>query len=638
MLQLADLVADPRNAGAVRSGVTAAMAHELVARLDLESLSAVTLDGLFRLLASGNADEMPDLEPRPTDEDERELFDHAEICRRLRYLHALDTDEKRAAEMAKCERDPLHYIAHWVWMLDPRPQMAPVDDMDWDDETALFDAASITQDLGRARLMVRPIVLWQRQRELVRWFFWLLARLLSGLGKKSRDVGFSVICCAIGVWFWLFRQGSSVGFGSRKEALVDTIGNMDALFPKMRFILARLPHWMMPSGFNWRVHSKEMLLINPANGTIIKGEGGKNLGNAGRSTIFFMDEFSLVEHQKAVHEGLSANSNTVIYFGRSAGPMTYFYELEARNVYPVFRFPWYHDPRKVDDPLLVGEASAPSTWADAMRATLGPAPFAELYGCDDDEAEANVVVPVTWVQAAVDIVLSPCAVDRVAGIDVADGGADESVLCVRQGPHVQWWTWANMEAKTLAVPTASICEREGVRYVYFDAQGVGGDFGGKFIAHAQGAGYSALGFHGQLPASKYRTLDDFQHDGRTVQTCRVRFENQLTEQWWAMRLRFRRTFELLEWQRAGSVGEPPHDPADCISIADDPILRRQLKRSWHRTAKGKIMLQDKKQLTSSPDRADALALTECVALQIAEDLPPAKRSAALKSRFHNARF
>jgi hypothetical protein len=41
--------------------------------------------------------------------------------------------------------------------------------------------------------------------------------------------------CAFATWLWLFYPGSTVGFGSRKEILVDRAGDMQSIFEKIRY-------------------------------------------------------------------------------------------------------------------------------------------------------------------------------------------------------------------------------------------------------------------------------------------------------------------------------------------------------------------------------------------------------------------
>jgi hypothetical protein len=45
----------------------------------------------------------------------------------------------------------------------------------------------------------------------------------GGLVEKSRDMGATWLAVSFSVWLFLFVPGATVGWGSRKEALVDRI-------------------------------------------------------------------------------------------------------------------------------------------------------------------------------------------------------------------------------------------------------------------------------------------------------------------------------------------------------------------------------------------------------------------------------
>ena len=182
--------------------------------------------------------------------------------------------------------------------------------------------------------------------------------------RKSRDMGLSVIAVGYGLWLWLVKTGVVVSYGSRKEALVHKLNDIDSLLEKARFMLEWLPGWLLPEGWDASRHFNYMNIMNPANRNLLKGEGGKKIGHGGRSTLFFADEFSLVEYQQASHAGITANADAAIYFGTSQGAHTYFSGLESRKAMPFMVLPWYLDPRKLDDPEDAGDPTAPSQWRD----------------------------------------------------------------------------------------------------------------------------------------------------------------------------------------------------------------------------------------------------------------------------------
>ena len=96
---------------------------------------------------------------------------------------------------------------------------------------------------------------------------------VSGLIEKSRDVGATWTCCGVSVWLWLFRPGAAVGWGSRKEMLVDRIGDPASIFHKLRRLLDSMPALFLPAGFDRAKHMSYMKIINPATDSVITRRG-----------------------------------------------------------------------------------------------------------------------------------------------------------------------------------------------------------------------------------------------------------------------------------------------------------------------------------------------------------------------------
>src|SRR5579862_8293720 len=168
------------------------------------------------------------------------------IAARLEFLmSAGKTRQSRKRELNKCKSNPVHWINHWAWTYDPREKYA-----------------------------TRPFNLFPRQEEFIHWLTERDQNQESGLAEKSRDVGFTWLCAAYALHCWLFRDGDSTGFGSRKLDLVDHKDNPDCIFEKVRFLLNHLPSWMRPAGFEPHHHDKYCTLLNPVNGSTITGEGG----------------------------------------------------------------------------------------------------------------------------------------------------------------------------------------------------------------------------------------------------------------------------------------------------------------------------------------------------------------------------
>jgi hypothetical protein len=114
-----------------------------------------------------------------------------------------------------------------------------------------------------------PLVLFSRQAEFLNWLVERYQSRTSAPVEKSSDSGATWMACVFAVWLWLFHPGSIVGFGSRKEILVDRQGDMQSIFEKPRTIIRRLPRYLLPKGFKPDVHLNYMKLLNPAIDTSI---------------------------------------------------------------------------------------------------------------------------------------------------------------------------------------------------------------------------------------------------------------------------------------------------------------------------------------------------------------------------------
>ncbi len=135
-----------------------------------------------------------------------------------------------------------------------------------------------------------PLILFRRQEELVGFLMSCLEDQESGLVEKCRDMGATWVCAAFSVWLWLFWPGSSVGWGSRKETLIDKIGDPDSIFEKMRIIVMGLPRPFWPADLSIKEHMTYMRFVNPETDSTITGEAGDNIGRGGRKLIYFKDE------------------------------------------------------------------------------------------------------------------------------------------------------------------------------------------------------------------------------------------------------------------------------------------------------------------------------------------------------------
>lgn len=312
---------------------------------------------------------------------------------------------------------PVEFICHWCDTFDPRNSF-------------------------KGTLPVRlPLVLFKRQAELVRFVLGCIEDQENGLLDKSRDTGATWVCSAISIWLWLFREGSAIGWGSRKQDLVDRLGDPTSIFEKMRKTIRGLPDVFLPEGFDPDRHLTYLRFINPENDSTIVGEGGDNIGRGGRTLVYFKDESAHYEHPESIEAALMDNTNVQIDISTHNGVGTIFdrkrdagREWDAGQAKPpsgttrVFVLDWSDHPAKTPEWHKTREKTARDNGLiHLFRQEVDRDPTASLVG---------VIIPQEWVKSAVDAHIALGFGDaggHAAGLDPADEGGDLHAYCLRKG-------------------------------------------------------------------------------------------------------------------------------------------------------------------------------------------------------------
>lgn len=316
------------------------------------------------------------------------------------------------------------FIADWVDTYDPRNAGIP------------------------GMLTRMPFILFPRQEEMVKFLVACLMGEADGLVEKCRDAGATWVCVAVSVWLWLFWDGVAVGWGSRKEQLVDKIGVMDSIFEKVRAVIRGLPPEFLPAGFSEKDHMGYMRIVNPATGATIIGEAGDNIGRGGRTRIYFKDESAHYERPELIEAALGDNTRVQIDISSVNGLGNVFERKRTSGVdwtggavekgrTNVFVFDWSDHPLKTQ------------AWYDQRRKKHEDEGMLHIFAQEVDRDYAasvtGVIIKPEWVRAAVDAHVKLGFTDAgtwLAGLDVADGGMDKSALAQRKGvvlKHVQAW-------------------------------------------------------------------------------------------------------------------------------------------------------------------------------------------------------
>lgn len=458
---------------------------------------------------------------------------------------------KRADKLERLRSDPTMFAGVWSHYADN-----PVDFInDW----------GITYD-PRVKPSYMPFILYERQAEWVDWLYQCWKDRSDGLTEKSRDFGATWVACAFSVWLWLFKDGEAVAWGSRKEELVDRVGDPKSIFEKMRIFIGRLPKEFLPVGYDERKHATYMKIINPENNSTITGEAGDNIGRGGRSSIYFKDESAFYERPERIEAALSQNSDVKIDISTPNGNGNPFYRKRFGGNIPVFTMHWRDDPRKDEK------------WYEKQNRDLDPVIVAQEVDISYDASVDNALIPGPTVDVAMRT--RPKDLDQdfapiVLGVDPARYGSDRTAMALRQGRVCHW---VQSYQKLSTMETVGLVTQL-LNDIHIDAVFI--DVGG-------------------LGAGVVDRLDELYPDGRIIGVnfgsepfSKVQYRNKRAEMWG----------EMKQWL----IDEP-------VSIPNDQALRTDLTALLYTiNSNGQMVLETKddakKRGVKSPDIADALALT-----------------------------
>ena len=433
-------------------------------------------------------------------------------------------------------------------------------------------------------------------------------------------MGATWLAVSFSVWLFLFVPGATVGWGSRKEALVDRIGDMSSIFEKIRFQLRSIPRQFWPIKFN--EDNMSFMRIFAASGESITGESGDDIGRGGRTLIYFKDKSAHYEHPEAIEAALSDNTRVQIDISSVNGLGNVFHRKREGGV------EW--EPGK---PAIRGKTNVfIMDWSDHPEKTQAWYNEREARAIDDgllhvfrQEVDRNyaaavdgIVIPAEFVKSAIDahIKLDFEEHEReecYAGLDVADEGGDRNALAIREGPilrHVEQWGARDTGLTTRkALDVVSAYARRGRKAkIQYDSIGVGA--GVK-------AESNRLEDDGLMPkyvelyswnagSSVLQPDDHVVEDDEESPLNKDFYQNLKSQAWWSLRLRFERT------HRAVTQGVK-YEQDELISLPSTlPMLRTLQKELSQATMKKgtrmKLVIDKSPEGTMSPNMADALVM------------------------------
>jgi hypothetical protein len=231
-----------------------------------------------------------------------------------------------------------------------------------------------------------PMITWQVQDEAAE-------KIISGIrsgyglnGEKSRDMGATWLVLFIFDWFFLFHEEQNFGVVSRKEMLVDSKGDMDSLFEKLRYVHNMLPKWMVPN-----MSSRYMHLRNKECNSTIAGEStNTDVGRGGRKIAYLVDEAAAIDNGSEIENSLSQNTSCQVWISTPKGPNTQFHRRIKEKRGETFQLPWYRHPEKAVGAKQVfdefGRVRWTSPWYEYQVRTMSRKAVAQEIDCDHGQA------------------------------------------------------------------------------------------------------------------------------------------------------------------------------------------------------------------------------------------------------------
>lgn len=578
------------------------MSHESAARAAFEREMAGNMDEAARAPAKAPESERMRKAGSKASEAERRW---AQYRKRIGLLSAMRQDSQiLAGAHAYYASDPIAWIEHWCDTSDPRNAAA-----------------------GRPVSM--PFMLFPRQREMVRFVMQCIRAESNGLIEKSRDIGATWTCCALTCWMLLYMPGVQVGWGSRKEMLVDRIGDPGSIFEKLRSIMRGLPPEMLPEDWDEKRDMGHLKIVNRTLGSSITGEAGDNIGRGGRTLAYFKDESAHYERPELVEAALSENTRTQIDISSVSGIASVFYRKRRQGVLwdgiegavpgrtNVFVFDWSDDPRK-------GPEWHAARKQEMELSGLGHV-FAQEVDRDYEATQPRRLVKSEWVRAAEGLHLEYPEMLQgqwTGGADIADEGGDTNAFAMRKGLVLTYLDeWAEGDtgetARRIASSASRIAGHEMCDIMY-DSVGVGagvkaegrrleaeGLLPANLLLHPWNAGASVLDPDENLVPGDLETpiAKDF-------------FLNLRAQAWWNARSRLEAAWRLRE------KGEDI-DPMDCLSLSPElgrrmlDSLRDELCQAQAKiSATMKVGIDKSPEGVPSPNLADAVIMAFWPAISV----------------------
>ncbi len=241
------------------------------------------------------------------------LLDRANI-----KLNCDGNAQHQEAAYLLCKRDGgiNHFFKYFAWTYDPR--ITPSD---------------------------LPFIPYEYQDTYVQELSQDISFGISELIEKTRDMGVTWMVLTTFVYRWLFYDESFL-VGSIVEGKVDTAGDMDSHFERMRYIISKLPKWLLAKCGYSEKNSAHMRLYKD-NGASITGESmNAQFSRQGRYKAILLDEFAFIQSSVTVWRACGDSSPCKIVVSTPNGSNNMFAQLRKSGKIKVKTFHWTKHPKK----------------------------------------------------------------------------------------------------------------------------------------------------------------------------------------------------------------------------------------------------------------------------------------------------
>lgn len=444
-----------------------------------------------------------------------------------------------------------------------------------------------------------PLILYPSQEKFVRTIEQCYDSNQKLYTDKSRAEGASEIACAWTSWLWKYKSGVQITWVSRVLTAVDNSDDPDALFTRIKRFIYSMPRKMLPTGYSKGrrcPHMKFMRIINPDNGSTIKGAGGEDPGRGGRSSIIFVDEFASLQNIVSAQSSLNENGRCHIYITTPKG-QNGAYDVKTGGKTLLFSLWWYCNPSKNPDGWHLNERPKDNFtyWREWKNLTDDEFLIRQEIEIDYTAFVDGVIIPREWVTAAINFECGNDG-DVAGGLDLAGGGQDLPVLAQRRGIRLfeieaLSRTYTPLQQARIGIKR---CEENGAIQLAYDKVGYGSD-----VVELRSTTNLALeAIVGQAKPPEIKV--EFE-DGDTADLV---FGNYRAFLWWTLRIRFKKTY-----QHVNNIKRYPLD--ELISIKSHSLLVTELSTPLVIFRNGKIYIESKESMKSrnikSPNYADACA-------------------------------